>query len=40
MQPFEYIRADEADAAIALVGGDPDAQYLAGGTTQLVSMDA
>jgi xanthine dehydrogenase YagS FAD-binding subunit len=38
MQPFEYIRADEADAAIALVGRDPDAQYLAGGTTQLDLM--
>jgi xanthine dehydrogenase YagS FAD-binding subunit len=38
MQPFEYIRADEADAAVALVGRDPDAQYLAGGTTQLDLM--
>jgi CO/xanthine dehydrogenase FAD-binding subunit len=38
MQPFEYIRADDADAAIALVGRDPDAQYLAGGTTQLDLM--
>ena len=38
MQPFEYIRADEADAAIALVGRDPDTQYLAGGTTQLDLM--
>jgi xanthine dehydrogenase YagS FAD-binding subunit len=38
MQPFEYIRADETDAAIALVGRDPDAQYLAGGTTQLDLM--
>ena len=38
MRPFEYIRADEADAAIALVGRDPDAQYLAGGTTQLDLM--
>jgi xanthine dehydrogenase YagS FAD-binding subunit len=38
MQPFEYIRADDADAAVALVGRDPDAQYLAGGTTQLDLM--
>jgi xanthine dehydrogenase YagS FAD-binding subunit len=38
MQPFEYIRADEADAAVTLVGRDPDAQYLAGGTTQLDLM--
>ena len=38
MQPFEYVRADEADAAIVLVGREPDAQYLAGGTTQLDLM--
>src|SRR4051812_3507235 len=35
MRPFEYVRADDAAAAVALVSADPDAQYLAGGTTQL-----
>jgi CO/xanthine dehydrogenase FAD-binding subunit len=35
MQPFEYVRADDAAAAVALVSADPEAQYLAGGTTQL-----
>jgi xanthine dehydrogenase YagS FAD-binding subunit len=35
MRPFEYVRADDAATAVALVSADPDAQYLAGGTTQL-----
>jgi xanthine dehydrogenase YagS FAD-binding subunit len=30
-----YVRADDVAAAIALVSGDPGAQYLAGGTTEL-----
>jgi CO/xanthine dehydrogenase FAD-binding subunit len=38
MRPFEYVRADDAAAAVALVSADPDAQYLAGGTTQLDLM--
>jgi xanthine dehydrogenase YagS FAD-binding subunit len=32
---FEYVRADNVGAAVALVSADPDAQYLAGGTTQV-----
>ena len=32
---FEYIRADDVAAAVALVSGDSEAQYLAGGTTQI-----
>jgi CO/xanthine dehydrogenase FAD-binding subunit len=35
MRPFEYARADDAAAAVALVSADPQAQYLAGGTTEL-----
>jgi xanthine dehydrogenase YagS FAD-binding subunit len=35
MRPFEYVRVDDVAAAIALVSGDPGAQYLAGGTTEL-----
>lgn len=38
MQPFEYIRADDVASAVALVSGDPRAQYLAGGTTQVDLM--
>jgi xanthine dehydrogenase YagS FAD-binding subunit len=38
MGPFEYVRADDAAAAVALVSVDPQAQYLAGGTTQLDLM--
>src|SRR5262249_18262290 len=38
MQAFEYIRADEVASAVALVSGDPTAQYLAGGTTQIDLM--
>src|SRR3954449_873274 len=32
---FEYVRADDVAAAVALVSGDSQAQYLAGGTTQI-----
>jgi CO/xanthine dehydrogenase FAD-binding subunit len=32
---FEYVRADDVAAAVALVSSDPEAQYLAGGTTQI-----
>jgi CO/xanthine dehydrogenase FAD-binding subunit len=35
MQPFEYVRADDLAAAVALVSADPGAEYLAGGTTEL-----
>jgi CO/xanthine dehydrogenase FAD-binding subunit len=35
MRPFEYVRADDPAAAVALVSADPQAQYLAGGTTEL-----
>ena len=35
MHPFEYVRADDVDAAVALVSADPQAEYLAGGTTEL-----
>ena len=35
MRPFEYVRADDAAAAVALVSADPQAEYLAGGTTEL-----
>src|SRR4051812_37003593 len=38
MRPFEYTRARDAAAAVELVTGDPDAAYLAGGTTQLDLM--
>jgi xanthine dehydrogenase YagS FAD-binding subunit len=38
MQAFEYIRADDVASAVALVSGDPNAQYLAGGTTQVDLM--
>src|SRR5260370_15495520 len=38
MGRFEYIRADDVAAAVALVSADPRAQYLAGGTTQLDLM--
>lgn len=38
MQAFEYIRADDVMSAVALVSGDPSAQYLAGGTTQVDLM--
>jgi xanthine dehydrogenase YagS FAD-binding subunit len=32
---FEYVRAQDVAAAVALVSGDSEAQYLAGGTTQI-----
>ncbi|QIG42806.1 xanthine dehydrogenase family protein subunit M [Nocardioides anomalus] len=32
MRPFEYQRADDPAHAVALLDGDPDAAYLAGGT--------
>lgn len=38
MQAFEYIRADDVASAVALVSADPEAQYLAGGTTQIDLM--
>ena len=38
MRPFEYVRAGNVDAAVALVSADPQAQYLAGGTTQIDLM--
>ncbi|MCU1427161.1 MAG: FAD-binding molybdopterin dehydrogenase [Actinomycetia bacterium] len=38
MQAFEYVRPDDVADAVAMVSADPDAQYLAGGTTQLDLM--
>jgi len=38
MHAFEYIRPDDVASAVALVSGDPKAQYLAGGTTQVDLM--
>jgi CO/xanthine dehydrogenase FAD-binding subunit len=38
MRAFEYVRAADTTAAVALVAGDSEAQYLAGGTTQLDLM--
>ena len=38
MGPFEYVRAHDVAAAVALVSADPQAQYLAGGTTQIDLM--
>jgi CO/xanthine dehydrogenase FAD-binding subunit len=38
MRPFEYVRARNVAAAVALVSADPQAQYLAGGTTQIDLM--
>jgi CO/xanthine dehydrogenase FAD-binding subunit len=35
MRPFEYVRADDVVGAVALVSADPQAEYLAGGTTEL-----
>src|SRR4051812_49805107 len=35
MRPFDYVRADDVAAAVALVSADPEAHYLAGGTTEL-----
>jgi CO/xanthine dehydrogenase FAD-binding subunit len=38
MRLFAYTRPGDAAEAVALVSGDPDAAYLAGGTTQLDLM--
>jgi xanthine dehydrogenase YagS FAD-binding subunit len=38
MQPFEYARAGDAGSAVAMVGADPRAAFLAGGTTQVDLM--
>ncbi|MCI2419816.1 xanthine dehydrogenase family protein subunit M [Saccharopolyspora sp. K220] len=38
MSTVEYLRAGDVTEAIALVSADPDAAYLAGGTTQLDLM--
>lgn len=35
MLPFDYVRADDPATAVALVSADPEAEYLAGGTTEL-----
>jgi xanthine dehydrogenase YagS FAD-binding subunit len=35
MSAFQYERVTSADEAVAAVGGDPEATFLAGGTTQL-----
>src|SRR5258705_2288640 len=35
MRPFEYVRAGDVTAAVALVSTDPQAESLAGGTTEL-----
>ena len=35
MQRFAYVRAADPVAAVALVSADPQAHYLAGGTTEL-----
>jgi CO/xanthine dehydrogenase FAD-binding subunit len=35
MRPFEYVRSDNVAAAVALVSADSQADYLAGGTTEL-----
>ena len=35
MRAFEYVRAEDPAAAVALVAADAEAEYLAGGTTEL-----
>jgi xanthine dehydrogenase YagS FAD-binding subunit len=35
MRPLEYVRANDVAAAVASVSADPQADYLAGGTTEL-----
>jgi CO/xanthine dehydrogenase FAD-binding subunit len=35
MRPFQYVRATDAAQAVATVTADPEADYLAGGTTEL-----
>ena len=36
--PFEYLRADSVDAALAALGADPEAKLLAGGHSLLPAM--
>src|SRR3954469_10695032 len=38
MRPFEYTRARDTASAVKIVSSDPDAAYLAGGTTQVDLM--
>jgi xanthine dehydrogenase YagS FAD-binding subunit len=38
MRPFQYVRATDAAQAVATVTADPEAAFLAGGTTQLDLM--
>jgi xanthine dehydrogenase YagS FAD-binding subunit len=38
MRPFDYVRATDAEQAVAVVSADPRASFLAGGTTQLDLM--
>ncbi|GGI95100.1 FAD binding domain-containing protein [Streptomyces brasiliensis] len=38
MHPFDYLRATDTDQAVAVVTADPEASFLAGGTTQLDLM--
>jgi CO/xanthine dehydrogenase FAD-binding subunit len=38
VRPFEYIQATEPAQAVAIVTADPDADYLAGGTTEVDLM--
>ena len=38
MREFEYLRATDAGAAVAVVAADPETSYLAGGTTQIDLM--
>jgi CO/xanthine dehydrogenase FAD-binding subunit len=38
MRAFEYVRTSEVEGAVGAVTADPDAQFLAGGTTQLDLM--
>lgn len=38
MRAFDYVRADDVDAAVRLVSAHPGSAYLAGGTTQLDLM--
>jgi CO/xanthine dehydrogenase FAD-binding subunit len=38
MRPFQYVRADDVGAAVAMVSAEPTAAYLAGGTTELDLM--
>ena len=35
MAAFEYVRAEDVSGAVAMVSADPDASFLAGGTTHL-----